>query len=100
MEPAIEAGSRVTVHEARLYFPGDVVVARRGNRFEAHRFLGYRPSRFGFVALTQADKVSSIDTAIPTKNVLGRIDKHVRFQDRGIAVIRYARAVKNWLINP
>ena len=53
MEP-LSNGERVRVHKRRAYLPGDVVVVRRSNHWNAHRFLGYAPSIHGVVAITQA----------------------------------------------
>ena len=97
MAPKLNAGAKVTVKSATVYLPGDVVMARRGKRFEAHRFLGYRPSRVGIVALTQADNQTHPDTAIPTRQVIGRVDQKVSVGDRGKAALRYVAALSRWI---
>jgi hypothetical protein len=51
----VDHGASVRVRRQRFYLPGDVVVVRRSDHWNAHRFLGYAPSVHGVVALTQAD---------------------------------------------
>jgi len=51
----LDHGASVRVRRRRFYLPGDVVVVRGRDHWNAHRFLGYAPSVHGVVALTQAD---------------------------------------------
>ena len=97
MEPAIASGSTVSVVDRRWLVCGDVVVARRGGRFEAHRFLGYRPSRTGLVAITQADDATTPDTAVPIAHVIGAVDQRVSIPERWAALLNYGRALAHRL---
>ena len=39
--PSFTNGESVRVRRLRVYAPGDVVIVRRNDYWDAHRFLGY-----------------------------------------------------------
>ena len=86
-------GQSVQVRRQRLYLPGDVIVVRRRNHWNAHRFLGYAPSVRGPVALTQSDDSAERDPAALARAIVGRIICDVRASDRLAALGKYARAM-------
>lgn len=83
----------VRVHRRRVYLPGDVVLVRRRDHWNAHRFLGYAPSARGLLVLTQADDSDSRDPGAPAGAIVGRVDCEVTARDRLTATWRYARAL-------
>jgi hypothetical protein len=91
--PALAGVTRVQVLRQRTYLPGDVVVVRRRDHWNVHRFLGYAPSTRGWVALTQADDCVDADPAAPARCVTGRVACRVRIADRALALRRYAGAL-------
>lgn len=88
---------RARVCRQRWYVPGDVVVVRRRDYFDAHRFLGYAPSRHGVVALTRADDAAEPDPAATADAIVGRADHPVRIKERFRAVRWYAHAIQRRL---
>ena len=86
-------GQSVQVRRQRLYLPGDVIVVRRRDHWNAHRFLGYAPSVHGLVALTQSDDAAERDPAALASAIVGRASYEVRAFDRVAALGKYARAV-------
>ena len=90
---SIEDGAFVLVRRQALYAPGDVVVVRRRDHWNAHRFLGYAPSRHGIVALTRADASASADPAAPHSSLVGRVDVSVSRADRVGAIRAYVGAI-------
>ena len=90
---AFDDGASVPVQRRRVYLPGDVVVIRRRDHWDAHRFLGYAPSAHGLLALTQADDSDSRDPAAPAARVVGRAQCHVSVRQRWVAVHDYGRAL-------
>ena len=86
-------GARVPVRRKRFYLPGDVVVVRRSDHWNAHRFLGYAPSVHGVVALTQADDAAQRDPAALVSANLGRAECGVTASDRVAAFGKYVRAL-------
>ena len=86
-------GQSVRVRRQRLYLPGDVIVVRRRDHWNAHRFLGYAPSVHGLVALTQSDDAAERDPAALASAIVGRAACEVRVSDRLAALGRYGRAV-------
>jgi len=90
---SLNDGSTVSVCRQHRYLPGDVVVVRRGDHWNAHRFLGYAPSVQGLVALTQADDSAEPDPAAAVAQIVGRVQCEVRASDRAAAVARYTRAL-------
>jgi hypothetical protein len=89
----LDDGACVRVRRQRFYIPGDVVVVRRRDYWDAHRFLGYAPSRHGVVALTQADDADARDPAAPVTAIVGRAQRGVTALDRVTALGKYARAL-------
>lgn len=83
----------VRVRRQRIYFPGDVVLVRRRDHWNAHRFLGYAPSTRGLLVLTQADDSDARDPAAPLGAIVGRAECEVAATDRLIAAWRYLRAL-------
>ena len=90
---SIGDGESVQVRRQRLYLPGDVIVVRRRDHWNVHRFLGYAPSVHGLVALTQADDASERDPAALASAIVGRAMCEVRALERLAALGKYARAV-------
>ncbi len=89
----LESGRALRVRRQRIYLPGDVVVVRRQDHWNAHRFLGYAPSAHGIVALTQADDADERDPAAPARAIVGRAEYQVTVSERMNASLRYARAL-------
>jgi hypothetical protein len=89
----LESGRPVRVRKQRVYLPGDVVVVRRRDHWNAHRFLGYAPTARGLVALTQADDAGERDPAAPANAIVGRAQCGVATSERLRALGRYARAL-------
>ena len=92
MAPLVD-GAAVRVRRQRLYLPGDVVVVRRRDHWNTHRFLGYAPSPHGIVALTQADDAKERDPAAPAKAIVGRARCEVRPSERVGALGKYFLAL-------
>ncbi|MGB5350962.1 MAG: hypothetical protein WBN10_15255 [Polyangiales bacterium] len=90
---AFRDGESVQVRRQRLYLPGDVVVVRRRDHWNAHRFLGYAPSVHGLVALTQADDAAERDPAALASAIVGRAQCEVRASDRLAALGKYVRSM-------
>lgn len=90
---AFRNGESVRVRRQRMYLPGDVIVVRRRDHWNAHRFLGYAPSVHGLVALTQADDAAERDPAALASAIVGRAQCEVRTSDRLAAFSDYARAM-------
>ncbi len=91
MAPGIVAGSTLEVAPARRYWPGDVIVFRRGDgRLVAHRVIGVRPGRPARL-LTQADAAVAADSALCAADVIGRARVAVSLRDRVKAVAAFAR---------
>lgn len=86
-------GESVRVRRQRFYLPGDVVVVRRRDHWNAHRFLGYAPSFHGVVVLTQADDAAERDPATLAGAIVGRAQCEVAVSDRTAALGKYARAL-------
>jgi len=76
-----------------VYFPGDVVVVRRRDHWNTHRFLGYAATVRGIVALTQADNADERDPAAPASAIVGRAECDVSGSERAAACGKYARAL-------
>ena len=85
---------RAHVRRQRWYLPGDVVVVRRRNYFDVHRFLGYAPGTRGIVALTQADVALEPDPAASIDAIVGRAEHDVTTLQRLRAAWLYAKAVQ------
>lgn len=90
---ALSDGTSVLVRRQRVYVPGDVLVVRRAERWSAHRFLGYAPTRAGLAVLTQADDSMLADPPALWPQVVGRAECDVTTRDRVRALHGYARAV-------
>lgn len=90
--PSLTNGAALRVQKRRIYLPGDVVVVRRNDYWDAHRFLGYAPSVHGMVALTQADSASHADVASKVAAIVGKVECEVTWADRGRALERLAKA--------
>ena len=91
--PSLTHGESVRVQRRKTYAPGDVVVVRRNDYWNAHRFLGYALTGRGIVAVTQADSAARADAPSLTTAIVGRVQCEVTLADRGLAFGRYARAV-------
>ncbi len=89
----LESGRSVRVCKQRIYLPGDVVVVRRRDHWNTHRFLGYAATIRGIVALTQADDAGERDPAAPARAVVGRVQCEVTALERVAACGKYARVL-------
>jgi len=89
----VESGESLCVRRQRIYLPGDIIVARRSDHWNAHRFLGYAPSVHGIVALTQADDAAERDPAALLSTIVGRAQCGVTASHRLTAFGKYARAL-------
>jgi signal peptidase I len=73
MEPTFAAGDRLLVapiaQRPGALRPGEVVVARRGERLVAHRLVGFS----GALAITQGDACPRTDPPIPIGGLIGRV---------------------------
>ena len=87
----LEDGSRIRVTRRRFYLPGDVVVVRRRDHWNAHRFLGVAPSREGWLVLTSADYGAGHDPPCALRQLVGRAEQPVTFPDRLRALRIYVR---------
>jgi hypothetical protein len=75
MEPWIAGGALVQVAAARIYWPGDVVVASAPDgRLLAHRVLGYRLLGGRLALVTRGDGCVAHDFPVPFDRVLGRVE--------------------------
>ncbi len=90
--------TRARVRRQRIYLPGDIVVVRRRDYFDAHRFLGYAPSTRGLVAITQADDSEQADPAAVTRAVVGRVEHRVSLADRLSSLRRFGSALRRRLV--
>lgn len=97
MAPLVD-GAAVRVRRQRLYVPGDVLVVRRRDHWNAHRFLGYAPSTRGIVALTQADDAQARDPAALANAIVGRARCQVRLSERLTALGKYSQAMLRRLV--
>lgn len=89
MTPGIAAGMTLEVAAARVYWPGDVIVFRRGDgRLVAHRVIGARPGKWLF---TQADASAAPDSAVNPADIVGRALVKVTAGDRVRAFTAFAR---------
>jgi hypothetical protein len=74
MVPLIADKARVQVVRARVYWPGDVVVALSPqNQYLVHRVIGVYRKSGTLKVVTQADSASSPDSAVFVDKVLGRV---------------------------
>jgi hypothetical protein len=89
----VESGEVLGCRRQRLYWPGDVVVVRRRDHWNVHRFLGYAPTQRGMVALTQADDASERDPVAPTSAIVGRARCPVTASERAFALGKFAHAL-------
>jgi len=89
MKPGIADGTTLEVAAASVYWPGDVVVFRRGDgRLVAHRVIGARPGRWLF---TQADTGAAPDSAVHPADIVGRALVKVTAGDRVRAFTAFSR---------
>jgi hypothetical protein len=89
----LDSGRSLRVRRQRVYLPGDVIVVRRSDHWNVHRFLGYAPSVHGIVALTQADADAKRDPAALLSAIVGRAQCEVTASDRVASFGKYARAL-------
>ena len=78
----LDDGARVRVERRRFYVPGDVVVVRRRDHWNVHRFLGYAWCPRGLLALTRADDSTEHDPPALAGRIMGRADVPVTLLDR------------------
>jgi len=74
MNANLPAGCDARLEACSFYWPGEIVVFRRGgDEIVSHRLLGYLPGRRGLKALTRADSASHADNPVTLDYVLGRV---------------------------
>ncbi|MCA9536934.1 MAG: S24/S26 family peptidase [Myxococcales bacterium] len=96
MEPALLDGQRVQVRRSRWALPGDVVAFERGAddpRLAVHRLLGARPSRTGWVYITQADNDQAPDPPFVARRLLGVAEVPVSLGRRARSLARLLPAL-------
>ena len=96
MEPTLRDGQKLLVRRQGWALPGDIVAFRRtigGGEFVVHRLVGARPSRRGWVWLTQADNWESADPAVSPHQLLGVALTPVAAMDRARALARLGPAL-------
>ena len=99
MTPTLEDGQRVLIERRRLYWPGDILAFGVDGDLRAHRLLGYRPSRSGWLAVLRPDSsLSGCDPPVEPRHVLGRVVARspgcaidVTWRDRWRALSAFAR---------
>ncbi len=74
IERPAAGGRMIARHEGAIVFvagtiPGEVVVARRGDRLVTHRLVELREG----MAITKGDACSSVDPPVPIGALLGRV---------------------------
>ena len=72
MEPTYAPGDRLLVEpvsRSRAIRPGEVVIARRGERLVAHRLVSFS----GPLAITRGDACPHADPPIPVGLLIGRV---------------------------
>lgn len=89
----LTSGEVLRVRRRFFYLPGDVVVVRRRDHWNVHRFLGYAPTMRGVVALTQADDGNERDPVAPASSIVGRAQCGVTASQRLTAFAKFARAL-------
>ena len=90
MAPELVAGNEYTVRRRRFYWPGDVLLFQaRDGTLTSHRLLGAYPRDGGWKLLTQADSATRPDFAVPTGQIIGRIEE--ASQRRLFALGRFIR---------
>lgn len=92
MEPAYTNGDSLlvrTLNGAPPVRPGDVVVARRGERLVTHRIVELRDG----MAITKGDASPRTDPPVPLGALLGRVVSARRVSNRS----RGWRRVKQWI---
>ncbi len=90
--PSLTSGDPVRVKKRKIYAPGDVVVVRRNDYWDAHRFLGYAPSARGMAVLTQADSALHPDVVSTPTAIVGKVECDVTLADRCCALEKFAKA--------
>ncbi len=95
--PGLADESHVTVRKQRFYLPGDVVVVRRSDHWNVHRFLGYALGRHGWIALTRADRATAADPAIQIDRLEGSVTQSVPLPERAKAFGCYLGALQQRL---
>ena len=90
MEPTYASGDRLFVEPiapSRALRPGEIVVARRGERLVAHRLLGFS----GALAITKGDACPRADPPIAINGLIGRV---VGVRRRPMPVMMMRRIVR------
>lgn len=87
--PELPNESSVTVRKRLFYLPGDILVVRRSDHWNVHRFVGYALGRRGWVALTHADSGTAADAAAHIDRIEGAVAGPVPLRERSKAVRRY-----------
>jgi hypothetical protein len=89
MAPGIADGATLEVAPASFYWPGEVIVFRRGDgRLVAHRVIGFRLGKWLF---TQADASAAPDSVVKPADVVGRALVKVSIADRARSLAAFAR---------
>lgn len=75
MSPHIKPDTEYTVRRRRFYWPGDVIVFEaRDGTLTTHRLLGVYMRDGVWKLLTQADTAERPDFAVPTEQLIGRVE--------------------------
>ena len=96
MTPALHDGESVSVRRQRCALPGDIVAFERdarGGGLALHRLLGVRPSRRGFVWVTQADNEPDPDPAFAPERLFGVAEVPVSLPERARSLARLVPAL-------
>ena len=73
MDDSVPNGCSMKLNRRPLYWPGDVVVFRRGDQqLVSHRMLGYLPGRRGWKVVTKADREPRPDAPHHVSRILGK----------------------------
>jgi hypothetical protein len=76
MTPDLVSDEEYTVRRHRFYWPGDVLLFQaRDGTLTTHRLLGAYPRAGRWKLLTQADAAQRPDFAVPTDQVIGRVEE-------------------------
>ena len=92
--PGLPDETSVTVTKRLFYLPGDVVVVRRRDHWNVHRFLGYALGPRGWVALTRADRATASDPASRIERIEGSVTQSVPVLQRARAFGHYFSALR------
>jgi hypothetical protein len=73
MSDVLPSGCRIEIRRTRMLLPGDIVVIPAAGVLLVHRVIGGYRRRGVTKVLTQADRGTGPDMAVPVSEVLGRV---------------------------